>query len=71
MTNAKIPGSLCYGYVTMASVEDAMKCIELLHKSEIQGRLVTVEKAKSLTLPGSKASKALKVNSMIRRTLNG
>uniref|UniRef100_A0ABD2WW55 RRM domain-containing protein n=1 Tax=Trichogramma kaykai TaxID=54128 RepID=A0ABD2WW55_9HYME len=47
VTNARTPGSRCYGYVTMSSSDDAVKCIENLHKTELHGRVITVEKAKS------------------------
>ena len=53
MANTKVPGARCYGYVTMASVADAEKCIEKLNKSEIHGRSITVEKATNISLPGS------------------
>lgn len=33
VTNARTPGSRCYGYVTMAMAEDANNCIEHLHRT--------------------------------------
>ncbi|KAE8744900.1 hypothetical protein FOCC_FOCC008465 [Frankliniella occidentalis] len=47
VTNARTPGARCYGYVTMGSSEDASKCIQNLHRTELHGRLVSVERAKS------------------------
>ncbi|XP_030030156.1 scaffold attachment factor B2 isoform X1 [Manduca sexta] len=47
VTNAKTPGSRCYGYVTMASAQDAENCIKNLHRTELHGRMISVEKAKS------------------------
>lgn len=47
VTNARTPGSRCYGYVTMASAQDAENCIKNLHRTELHGRMISVEKAKS------------------------
>ncbi|XP_011699117.1 PREDICTED: SAFB-like transcription modulator isoform X2 [Wasmannia auropunctata] len=49
VTNAKTPGARCYGYVTMSSSEDAAKCIQHLHRTELHGRVISVEKAKGDT----------------------
>lgn len=38
VTNARTPGSRCYGYVTMASAQDAENCIKNLHRT---GKLFT------------------------------
>merc|ERR1712228_848753 len=46
MTNPKIPGSKCYGLVTMLTVEDAERCIKNLNRTEIHGKTITAEKAK-------------------------
>ena len=46
VTNARTPGARCYGYVTMGSSEDAAKCIQSLNKTELHGRMITVERAK-------------------------
>ena len=46
VTNARTPGARCYGYVTMGSSEDAAKCIQGLNKTELHGRMITVERAK-------------------------
>ncbi|KAJ8668978.1 hypothetical protein QAD02_000237 [Eretmocerus hayati] len=46
VTNARTPGARCYGYVTMSTSEDAEKCIENLHRTELHGRVISVEKAK-------------------------
>ena len=47
VTNARTPGAKCYGYVSMGSTEDADKCIKELHKTELHGRVILVEKARS------------------------
>ncbi|XP_050679672.1 SAFB-like transcription modulator isoform X2 [Leptidea sinapis] len=47
VTNARTPGSRCYGYVTMVSPQDAESCIKNLHRTELHGRMISVEKAKS------------------------
>lgn len=45
-TNAGTPGLRCYGYVTMHNSENITKCIQSLNQTELQGRHITVEKAK-------------------------
>lgn len=47
VTNTRTPGTRCYGYVTMSSGNDAAKCIEHLHRTELNGRMISVERAKS------------------------
>lgn len=44
VTNARTPGARCYGYITMATYEDATKCIGNLHKTELHGRIISVER---------------------------
>ena len=43
VTNAKMPGSKCYGIVTMSTKEEADKILKEMAKTEIAGRKVTVE----------------------------
>ncbi|CAG5127838.1 unnamed protein product, partial [Candidula unifasciata] len=47
VTNARSPGSRCYGFVTMASADEATKSIQHLHRTELHGRMISVEKAKT------------------------
>jgi RNA recognition motif-containing protein len=47
VTNARTPGAKCYGYVSMGCTEDADKCIKELHKTELHGRVILVEKARA------------------------
>ncbi|XP_074648247.1 uncharacterized protein LOC141903815 isoform X1 [Tubulanus polymorphus] len=47
VTNAKSPGSRCFGLVMMSSAEEATKCIENLNHTELHGRSITVERAKT------------------------
>ena len=47
VTNARTPGAKCYGYVSMGSTEDADKCIKELHKTELHGRTILVERARA------------------------
>ncbi|XP_052602808.1 scaffold attachment factor B1 isoform X2 [Peromyscus californicus insignis] len=47
VTNARSPGARCYGFVTMSTAEEATKCISHLHKTELHGKMISVEKAKS------------------------
>ncbi|XP_054458958.1 scaffold attachment factor B1 [Anoplopoma fimbria] len=47
VTNAKSPGARCYGFVTMSSTEEATNCISHLHRTELHGRMISVERAKN------------------------
>ncbi|XP_038137000.1 scaffold attachment factor B1 isoform X2 [Cyprinodon tularosa] len=47
VTNAKSPGARCYGFVTMSSSEEATNCISHLHKTELHGKMIFVERAKN------------------------
>nr|XP_023699515.1 scaffold attachment factor B2-like isoform X2 [Paramormyrops kingsleyae] len=47
VTNARSPGARCYGFVTMCSTEEATKCIDHLHRTELHGRMISVERAKN------------------------
>ena len=42
MTNARLPGSRCYGYILLATKEDATKCIQHLHRTEYRGKTILV-----------------------------
>uniref|UniRef100_A0A8B9W8Q2 Scaffold attachment factor B1 n=1 Tax=Bos mutus grunniens TaxID=30521 RepID=A0A8B9W8Q2_BOSMU len=44
VTSARSPGARCYGFVTMSTVEEATKCINHLHKTELHGKMISVEK---------------------------
>jgi len=56
VTNARTPGARCYGYVTMNSSEDASKCIHNLNRTELHGRMITVERAKAESGPSKSDS---------------
>ncbi|XP_004595666.2 scaffold attachment factor B1 isoform X2 [Ochotona princeps] len=47
VTNARSPGARCYGFVTMSTAEEATKCVNHLHKTELHGKMISVEKAKN------------------------
>ncbi|XP_037944989.1 SAFB-like transcription modulator [Teleopsis dalmanni] len=47
VTNTRTPGSRCYGYVTMSSSSDATRCIENLNRTELHGRIISVERTKN------------------------
>ncbi|XP_066503314.1 scaffold attachment factor B1 isoform X2 [Hoplias malabaricus] len=47
VTNARSPGARCYGFVTMCTTEEATKCISHLHRTELHGRMISVERAKN------------------------
>jgi RNA recognition motif-containing protein len=48
VTYARTPGVRCFGYITMATSEDASKCIQYLHRTEIHGRMISVERVRSV-----------------------
>lgn len=45
VSGSRSPGARVYGYVTMNSAEEAVKCLEL-NKTELNGKIITVERAK-------------------------
>ncbi|XP_077441206.1 scaffold attachment factor B1 isoform X2 [Vanacampus margaritifer] len=47
VTNAKSPGAHCYGFVTMSSTEEAAKCVSHHHRTELHGKMISVERAKN------------------------
>ncbi|XP_069734099.1 scaffold attachment factor B1-like isoform X1 [Phaenicophaeus curvirostris] len=47
VTNARSPGARCYGFVTMSTSEEATKCINHLHRTELHGKMISVERAKN------------------------
>ncbi|KAK1157044.1 scaffold attachment factor B2-like isoform X2 [Acipenser oxyrinchus oxyrinchus] len=47
VTNARSPGARCYGFVTMSSTDEATKCVSHLHRTELHGRMISVERAKN------------------------
>ena len=48
VTNARKPGSKCFGFVTMSSADEAAKCIQHLHRTELHGKMISVEKVGTL-----------------------
>jgi RNA recognition motif-containing protein len=50
VTYARTPGVRCFGYITMATSEDASKCIQYLHRTEIHGRMISVERVRSANI---------------------
>ncbi|XP_053317794.1 SAFB-like transcription modulator isoform X2 [Spea bombifrons] len=47
VTNARSPGAKCYGIVIMSSSADVARCISHLHRTELHGQQISVEKVKS------------------------
>ncbi|KAF7665333.1 hypothetical protein LDENG_00146720 [Lucifuga dentata] len=47
VTNARSPGSKCYGLVTMSSSAEVMRCISHLDHTELHGQQIYVERAKN------------------------
>ncbi|NWU17921.1 SAFB1 factor, partial [Cephalopterus ornatus] len=68
VTNARSPGARCYGFVTMSTAEEATKCITHLHKSELHGKIISVEKAKNE--PAGKKTSEKKENEAKRETVS-
>ncbi|CAB4310372.1 unnamed protein product [Prunus armeniaca] len=62
VTDPRTRESRGFGFVTMETVEDAERCVKYLNRSVLEGRLVTVEKAKRkrgrTPTPGSWATSA-------------
>merc|ERR1719270_1532187 len=58
VTNARTPGARCYGYVTMNSSDDASACIKNLNRTELHGKMITVERAKVESSSSGSGSKA-------------
>jgi RNA recognition motif-containing protein len=50
VTNARSPGARCYGFVTMSTSDEATKCISHLHRTELHGRMISVEKVRCLAV---------------------
>ncbi|XP_071584047.1 scaffold attachment factor B1-like isoform X2 [Heliangelus exortis] len=67
VTNARSPGARCYGFVTMSTAEEATKCITHLHKTELHGKIISVEKAKNE--PAGKKSSEKKENEAKKETV--
>lgn len=55
VTNARSPGARCYGFVTMSTSDEATKCISHLHRTELHGRMISVERVR---LPAGRDSGA-------------
>ncbi|KAK7913096.1 hypothetical protein WMY93_013307 [Mugilogobius chulae] len=47
VTNARSPGSKCYGLVTMSSSTEVARCISHLDRTELDGQQIYVERAKN------------------------
>uniref|UniRef100_A0A663N372 Scaffold attachment factor B1-like n=1 Tax=Athene cunicularia TaxID=194338 RepID=A0A663N372_ATHCN len=68
VTNARSPGARCYGFVTMSTAEEATKCITHLHKTELHGKIISVEKAKNE--PAGKKPSEKKENEAKKETVS-
>ncbi|XP_062819366.1 SAFB-like transcription modulator isoform X2 [Anolis carolinensis] len=58
VTSARSPGAKCYGIVTMSSSTEVARCIAHLHRTELHGQQISVEKVK-----GDPSKKELKKES--------
>lgn len=59
VTNARSPGARCYGFVTMSTAEEATKCITHLHKTELHGKIISVEKVSGNSPKINKSTSAI------------
>ena len=50
VVNARFPGSCCFGYVTMSSVEDVENVIAKLNNTELNGQIIKIDKVKYLNI---------------------
>ncbi|KJH44595.1 hypothetical protein DICVIV_09382 [Dictyocaulus viviparus] len=57
-TSKKQSTSACYGYVTMADTAAAEKAASAMHKTQIKGRTISVEKADKSKVPAVKSTAA-------------
>jgi len=46
VTSAKSPGSKCFGFIIMATADEAQLAIKNLNNTEVQGQTITVEKVR-------------------------
>lgn len=44
VVNARFPGSCCFGYITMSSVEDVENVIAKLNSTELNGQIIKIDK---------------------------
>ncbi|XP_055923487.1 SAFB-like transcription modulator isoform X2 [Eupeodes corollae] len=58
VTNTRTPGTRCYGFVTMSSSVDASRCIDHLHRTELHGRIISVERTKNEIGSGNNSNTA-------------
>ncbi|ETE73051.1 SAFB-like transcription modulator [Ophiophagus hannah] len=49
VTSARSPGAKCYGIVTMSSSTEVARCIAHLHRTELHGQQISVEKVGGMT----------------------
>lgn len=49
VTNARSPGSKCYGLVTMSSSAEVARCISHLDRTELHGQQISVERVSVLS----------------------
>ena len=69
VTNARTLGTRCFfGYVTMGTADEAQTAIKELHKSEVWGKIITVEQARSDSTGPSKASRTSKSETTDRKS---
>lgn len=50
VVNARYPGTCCFGYVTMASIEDVENVISKLNNTELNGQIIKIEKVAKLLI---------------------
>ncbi|CAL8404750.1 unnamed protein product [Boreogadus saida] len=76
VTNARSPGSKCYGLVTMSSSTEVARCISHLDRTELHGQQIYVERVKSDPFKKEAAKREVEekmtsIKSSEKRTLTG
>jgi len=49
VTSAKSPGSKCFGFIVMATADEARLAVSTLNNTEVEGQKITVEKVRPIS----------------------
>ncbi|KAM7406143.1 hypothetical protein PAMP_000541 [Pampus punctatissimus] len=71
VTNARSPGSKCYGLVTMSSSTEVTRCISHLDRTELHGQQIYVERAKNDPFKKEPSKKEVDDKASDKRTSTG
>lgn len=67
VVNARFPGTCCFGYVTMSSVEDVENVIAKLNNTELNGQIIKIDKFDHVRAEQMKQLKAATTPNKIQR----